>query len=52
MIVYLNGHKIAEGHDDRSSKGVVGMQVHDRNATVRFKDIKVKPYREPGMPGT
>ena len=43
IVVKLNGEKVVERYDRRSLKGVVGMQLHDRESVVRFRDIEIMP---------
>lgn len=40
--VWVNGAKAAETEHTRSLRGTVGLQIHDRDAVVKFKDIAIK----------
>ena len=40
--VELNGEKVAEVDHDRSRRGAIGLQMHSRNMTVKFKDIEIE----------
>ena len=40
--VLLNGEKVSEIDHDRSRRGAIGLQMHSRNMTVKFKDIEIE----------
>lgn len=40
--VWLNGVKAAETEHTRSRRGAIGFQLHDRDETIKFKDILIK----------
>lgn len=39
--VSLNGEKVAEADDERSRRGAIGLQMHSKDMTVKFKDIEI-----------
>ncbi len=41
--IYLNGEKVNDFQGDRSEAGMVGLQNHDDNSEVSFRNIRVKP---------
>ena len=41
--VYLNGEKVNDFFGDRSTEGYIGVQNHDDNSQVRFRNIRVRP---------
>lgn len=41
--VYLNGEKVNDFYGDRSEEGMIGLQNHDDNSKVAFRNIRVKP---------
>ena len=45
MAVYINGKKVAEAIDDRSLKGVVGLQVHYLEGEHEIFGIEIDPYK-------
>lgn len=40
--VALNGEKVAEADNDRSGRGTIGLQMHSKNMTVKFKDLEIE----------
>lgn len=49
--VYLNGELVNDFIGDRSTEGYVGLQNHDDNSKVWFKNIRVRPLA-PGSEGS
>ena len=41
--VFLNGEKVNDYFGDRSTEGMIGLQNHDDNSKVAFRNIRVKP---------
>lgn len=41
--VYLNGEKVNDFFGDRSTEGYIGVQNHDENSKVWFRNIRVMP---------
>lgn len=42
----VNGKKVVEYEGSRALEGYIGIQNHDPNSTVRFRDIRVTPIQE------
>jgi hypothetical protein len=42
ITTIVNGHQVAYGRDRRSLRGPVGLQIHDKDTVLRFKDIQIK----------
>jgi len=42
ISVRVNGHPAAETRHDRSGRGGIGLQIHDRDQVIKFKDIVLK----------
>jgi hypothetical protein len=40
--VELNGEKVSEIDHDRSRRGAIGLQMHSKNMTVKFKDLQIE----------
>jgi hypothetical protein len=40
--VEMNGATIIDAELDRSDRGYIGLQNHDENSVVRFKNIRVE----------
>ena len=40
--VWVNGTKAAETEHTRSARGDLGLQIHDKDAVVKFRDILIK----------
>ena len=40
--VHLNGEKVSEIEHERSRRGVIGVQMHSRKMTVKFKDLEIE----------
>ena len=45
ITVYINGEKVAEAEDTRSSKGVVGLQVHYIKEELKEVKTEIEPYK-------
>jgi hypothetical protein len=40
--VVVNGEKVAAADDQRSLRGAIGLQMHSKDMTVKFKDIEIE----------
>lgn len=49
-VVYLNGERVNDFTGDRSLEGMVGLQNHDDNSPVSFRNIRVLPLPDTAMP--
>ena len=41
--IVMNGEKIVDYQSDRRQKGYIGLQNHDTNSVVRFRNIRLTP---------
>ena len=48
--IFLNGEKVNDFYGDRSREGMIGLQNHDDNSIVAFRNIRVKPLSDEGAP--
>lgn len=48
--VYLNGEKINDFFGERGREGYIGVQNHDTESKVWYRDIRVKPLEAEGAP--
>ena len=44
--VFVNGKKIGDYQGDRALSGYIGLQNHDPNSEVRYRNIRVKPLEK------
>lgn len=49
-LVYLNGEKVNDFYGDRSTEGMVGLQNHDDDSPVSFRNIRVMPLPDSVTP--
>ncbi len=50
--IYLNGEQVNDYYGDRSLEGMVGLQNHDNNSIVSFRNIRVKSLGDSGAPAS
>ena len=50
--IYLNGEKVNDFYGDRSVEGMIGLQNHDDNSLVSFRNIRVKSLGDSGAPAS
>lgn len=48
--IFLNGEKVNDFYGDRSGEGMIGLQNHDDDSKVSFRNIKVMPLPDSGAP--
>lgn len=48
--IFLNGEKVNDFFGDRATEGMIGLQNHDDNSIVAFRNIRVKPLPETNAP--
>jgi glucose/arabinose dehydrogenase len=48
--IYLNGEKVTEFFGNRGREGYIGLQNHDNDSRVRFRNLRVTPLRTPDAP--
>lgn len=49
-VVYLNGERVNDFTGDRSLEGMIGLQNHDDDSPVSFRNIRVLPLPETTTP--
>lgn len=50
--IYLNGEQVNDFYGDRSLEGMIGLQNHDDNSKVSFRNIRVKSLGDSGAPAS
>lgn len=48
--IFLNGEKVNDFYGDRSGEGMIGLQNHDDDSKVAFRNIRVMPLPDSGAP--